>query len=72
MYTEKGKINTTTGTNSEEIHVTCDGKKEVWTNRQDAMAFYKKGICMSEGSERERYASIYTQLLIGSNNCCDE
>lgn len=49
----------------------CYHKKQVWVNRQDAIDFFYCGMCNSEGSEKERYTNIYTQLLAGKNVCKD-
>lgn len=49
----------------------CYHKKQVWINRQDAIDFFHCGMCNSEGSEKERYTNIYTQLLTGKNVCRD-
>lgn len=52
--------------------ITCYGEKKVWLNRKKAEHFYFHAMAMSEGSERERYQKIYTELIIGNVNCSDE
>ena len=56
----------------EQIQITCYGKTETWTDREKAKAFYLEGIMNSEGSERDRYTDIYTQLCEGFSKCSDE
>lgn len=55
-----------------KITVVCYGKKEVWNTRGKAIEYYREGIANSEGSERNRYASILSQLLSGQTFCSDE
>ncbi len=57
---------------NENIIISCGGEKEVWTNREEAKAFYLEGMLMCEGSEQARYAQIYAQLCSGSTNCTDD
>lgn len=52
------------------VTVTCYGKTEVMT-RREALAEYLEGIRCCEGSERERYDSIYCQLLDGATDVSD-
>lgn len=48
------------------------GRKEEWDSRKVAMAFYKRAMACSEGSEQSRYTRIYLQLATGKNECTDE
>lgn len=54
------------------IKVTCYGKTEEWTSREDAQAFYIRCLQNSEGAERDRYLAIYLQLIDGEYVCSDE
>lgn len=40
--------------------------------RKDALDKYLEGMMMCDGSERERYASIYSQLMAGYQTCSDK
>lgn len=55
-----------------KIRVTCYGRKEEWDSRKVAMAFYKRAMACSEGSEQGRYTRIYLQLAAGKIECTDE
>ena len=55
-----------------KIRVTCYGRTEEWDSRGVAMAFYKRAMACSEGSEQSRYTRIYLQLATGKNECTDE
>lgn len=40
--------------------------------RKEALEKYLEGMMMCDGSERERYASIYSQLKAGWKTCSDK
>lgn len=48
--------------NSECIKIVCYGTPTLWKNREDAINYYADGLTFSEGSERERYANIVSDL----------
>lgn len=50
----------------------CYGEKEIWDSREDAVSFFLQAMAGSEGSERDRYVTIYTKLISGSDVCSDE
>ena len=52
------------------VKITCYGKTETMT-RSKAKSFYLDCMMNSEGSERDRYVSIYTQLMRGCTECYD-
>jgi len=54
------------------VKITCYKKTEIWDSRKEAAAFYFEAITGSDGSECERYLKIYTELLIGMEECSDE
>lgn len=56
---------------NEEIIVSCGGEEEIWTNREEAKAFFLEGMVATEGSEMARYAQIYAQLCEGATVCSD-
>lgn len=56
---------------NEQVLITCYGQKEKM-RREDAIDFYLEGIGCSDGSERERYYAIYTQLMQGCKTATDE
>ena len=53
----------------EQITTICYGKMDTWQSREEAQAFFLKAMAGSEGSEQERYATIYTQLCLGMIEC---
>ena len=55
----------------DSVTVICYGKSEVWDSRKEAADYYLQAIAGSEGSECERYVTIYTKLLLGDTVCSD-
>ena len=54
------------------VKTICYGEEKVWDNRDEASAFFLKGMSMSEGSEQSRYTKIYTEIMMGMAVCTDE
>ncbi len=55
----------------EIVYVTCYGKRKQYT-RRNALKFFYEALQGSDGSERERYETIFFQLLEGNIECSDE
>lgn len=53
------------------VDVICYGERTTWSSRDEAMNFYLTGMIMTDGSERERYADIYSELRMGKKVCTD-
>lgn len=56
---------------NEQVNVTCYGRTETKTRREALEEFYE-GMQCSEGSEHERYETIFFQLLEGYVDCSDQ
>ncbi|MGM9938030.1 MAG: hypothetical protein ACI38A_11860 [Candidatus Ornithomonoglobus sp.] len=54
------------------ITTICYGKTESWNTRQEACDSFLEAMNGSDGSERERYTTIYTKLMAGMTVCSDE
>ena len=50
----------------------CYGEEKKWDNREEAKEFFMDAMSASEGSEHDRYFSIYEQLCAGEMICSDE
>ena len=48
------------------------GKREVWTDNEQAKAYFIEMMMSTEGEEHERAEGIYIQLLHGLDECSDE
>lgn len=50
----------------------CYGQKRVWDSREEAAGFFMEGMIATEGSECERYTTIYSKLKAGMEVCSDD
>ena len=56
----------------DSVTTVCYGEEKLWDSRNEAKDFFLEGLKATDGSERERYAAIYTKLILGKNYCTDE
>ena len=56
----------------DSVRITCYGETEVWDDRKEATEFFLEAMNGSDGSERDRYAQIYAQLVSGKTVCTDK
>ena len=49
-----------------------NGKREVWTDYEEAKAYFLEMMMTAEGEERDRAECVYIQLLHGLEECSDE
>ena len=54
-----------------KVTTVCNGKKEVWNNREDAQNYFLRQMMTAEGEERDRAECIYIQLIHGLDKCED-
>ncbi|MDE7365034.1 MAG: hypothetical protein K2N27_09185 [Ruminococcus sp.] len=57
---------------SRKITTVCNGKREVWTDYEEAKSFFLEMMMSAEDEERERYECVYIQLIHGLSECLDE
>ena len=50
----------------------CNGKCEVWTDYEEAKAYFLELMMSAEGEERDRAECVYIQLIHGLDECSDE
>ncbi len=50
----------------------CYGKREEWPTRKQAEDEFLEAIMGTEGSEMERYTTVYAKLKMGCKVCSDE
>ena len=48
------------------------GQIKIWHDREEAKDFFLEAMMNTEGTERDRYTAIYTQLINGLRFCTDE
>lgn len=54
------------------VTTVCNGRRKVWTDYEEAKAYFLELMMSTDGKERERAECIYIQLLHGLNVCSDE
>ena len=57
---------------SKSVTTVCYGKTEHWADREEAKDYFLEAMMGTDGSERDRYAGIYIQLINGLDLCTDE
>ena len=57
---------------SRKVTTVCNGKREVWTDYEEAKAYFLEMMMTAEGEERDRAECIYIQLTHGLDECSDE
>lgn len=58
--------------NTRKVTTSCNCKKQVWIDREEAQIHFLELMMSTEGEERERAECVYIQLLHGLNECSDE
>ena len=66
------KISELAMSKSRKVTTICNGKREVWTNYEQAKAFFLELMMSTEGEEHDRAECVYIQLLHGLDKCSDE
>ena len=49
----------------DSVKTICYGQEQIWDSRQEAEDFFLEGMLSSEGSERDRYSTIFLKLKEG-------
>ncbi|WP_294476355.1 hypothetical protein [uncultured Ruminococcus sp.] len=57
---------------SRKVTTVCNDKREVWSDYEQAKAYYLELMMSNEGEERDRAECVYIQLLHGLDECGDE
>ncbi len=57
---------------SRTVTTVCNGRREVWTDYEEAKAYFLEMMMIAEGEERDRAECIYIQLTHGLSECSDE
>lgn len=57
---------------SRKVTTICNGRREVWTDYEEAKAYFLELMMITEGEEHERAECVYIQLLHGLGECSDE
>ena len=57
---------------SRKVTTIYNGKREVWSDYEDAKTFFLEMMMTTEGEERDRAECVYIQLTHGLDECSDE
>ena len=57
---------------SSKVTTVYNGKREVWTDYEEAKAYFLELMMSTEGEERDRAECVYIQLIHGLDECGDE
>lgn len=57
---------------TQKVITVCNGKREVWADREEANDYFIRQMISTEGEERDRAECIYIQLMYGLDECSDE
>lgn len=56
---------------NDSVATVCYGERQVWKSHREAMDYFLEGMMYSDGSEQQRYATIYSKLVAGETECSD-
>ena len=57
---------------SNTVTTVYNGIREIWTDYEQAKAYYLELMMTTDGEERDRAECVYIQLLHGLDECSDE
>ena len=57
---------------SRTVTTVCNGRREVWTDYEEAKAYFLELMMTAEGEERDRAECVYIQLIHGLEEYSDE
>ena len=57
---------------SRKVTTACIGRREVWSDYEEAKVYFLEVMMSTEGEERDRAECVYIQLLHGLDECSDE
>ena len=57
---------------SRKVTTVCNGRREVWSDYEEAKVYFLEVMMSTEGEERDRAECVYIQLLHGLDECSDD
>ncbi len=57
---------------SNEVTTVYNNRREVWTDYEEAKAYFLELMMSMDGEEHERAECVYIQLIHGLEECSDE
>lgn len=56
---------------SRKVTTICNGRREVWTDYEEAKAYFLELMMSTDGEEHDRAECVYIQLMHGLDECSD-
>ena len=69
--TAMSKISELAMPKSRKVTTICNGRREVWTDYEEAKAYFLELMMSTDGEEHELAACVYIQLMHGLDECSD-
>ena len=57
---------------SRKVTTVCNGRREVWTDYEEAKTYFLELMMSTDGDEHDRAECVYIQLIHGLDECSDE
>lgn len=57
---------------SRKVTTICNGRREVWTDYEEAKAYFLEIMMSTDGEEHERVECVYIQFMHVLDECSDE
>jgi hypothetical protein len=57
---------------SQTVTTICNGRREVWSDYEEAKAYFLELMMTTEGEKHDRAECVYIQLMHGLDECSDE
>ena len=57
---------------SSKVTTLCNGRREVWTDYEEAKAYFLELMMSTDGEKHDRAECVYIQLMHGLDECSDE
>ena len=57
---------------SRKVTTICNGKHDIWTDYEEAKAYFLELMMSTDGEEHDRAECVYIQLIHGLDECSDE
>ena len=55
-----------------KVTTVCNGRREFWTDYEEAKAYFLKMMMSTDGEEHDRAECVYIQLLHGLDECSEK
>ena len=57
---------------SRKVTTVYNGKREVWSDREEAKDYFLEMMISTDGEEHERAECVFIQIMNGLDECSDE